>query len=235
MNFSILSLLSLAVFVVISIIHLVRCYQGRLGLSDITKFLLMPLLAVFYVLALLGINFSIINILVLSALICFWLGDILLIYDWERVSFYFGMFLFILAQIILIVATSILLKDYPSQIPLIIGLAILLVFIIILTIKLIFLHKPFAFIGLKVTASLYLTSTTILSYLLIILAIANFNVYTVLMAIGGLCFMLSEYHVIQEYYISGNKLSRFLIMLGYLLGTGLIVVGFAGLQLLQAA
>ncbi|MEL3908942.1 MAG: lysoplasmalogenase family protein [Treponemataceae bacterium] len=233
MNFSILSLLSLAVFVVGSIVHLVRCYQRRLGLSDITKFILMPLLAIFYVLALLGASFGIINILVLSALVCFWLGDIFLIYDWERVSFYFGMFFFMLAQIFLIVATSILLKDYPF--PLIAGLAILLVFIIILAIKLIFLKKPFAFIGLKFTASLYLISTTVLSYLLVILAIANFNVYTVLMAVGGLCFMLSDYHVIEEYYISGNKFSRFLIMLGYLVGTGLIVVGFAGLQLLQAA
>jgi len=63
------------------------------------------------------------------------------------------------------------------------------------------------------------------------LAIANPNRYTIDLAIGGINFMLSDYHVVQEYYISGNNLSRFMIMLGYLIGTCFIVVGYAGLQL----
>ena len=115
--FSIWSILLLAVFVVVAIIHLVHCYQRKLGLSDITKFVLMPLLAAFYVVACLGMPFGLINILVLCALALFWVGDILLIYDWERGSFFFGMFTFLLAQIALIVVACIffcklLISDY---------------------------------------------------------------------------------------------------------------------------
>ena len=227
--FSIWSILLLAVFVVVAIIHLVHCYQRKLGLSDITKFVLMPLLAAFYVVACLGTPFGIINILVLCALALFWVGDILLIYDWERASFFFGMFTFLLAQIALIVVACIFFANYSF--PIIEGLVIAVVFIIILAIKLLFLRKPFAFIGLKASATLYLISTTVLAYLLLMLAIANPNRYTIYLAIGGINFMLSDYHVVQEYYISGNNLSRFMIMLGYLIGTCFIVVGYAGLQL----
>ncbi|MBQ7612703.1 MAG: hypothetical protein IJU92_06500 [Spirochaetaceae bacterium] len=230
--FTVLSSLILAVFVVVAIIHLVRCYQLNLGLSDITKFFLMPLLAVFYIIACFPFPFTTINVLVLCALLFFWIGDILLIYDWERPSFFFGILTFFLAQIALIVVAIILFQSFSFNI--LLGILIAIIYIIILAIKLIFLRKPFEFIGLQVLATCYLISTTVLSFLLLMLAIATPNVYTILMAIGGICFMLSDYHVIQEYYIGGTNLSRFWIMLGYLIGTCLIVVGCAGMQSLLA-
>lgn len=229
MIFSIISMLLLAAFVVVAVVHLVRCYQRNLGLSDITKFLLMPLLAAFYLAASFAAGFTLMTVLVLAALVLFWIGDMLLIYDWERASFFFGMFTFMLAQIALIVVSVIFFSRVSF--PIIAGLILIPVFIVIFTVKVIFLRKPFAFIGLQAVATMYLLSTTVLSYLLVMLAIANPSVLTVLMAIGGVGFMMSDYHVIQEYYIGGNNLSRFLIMLGYLIGTAFIVIGTAGLQL----
>lgn len=229
---TILSSLILALFVIVACIHLLHCFEVKLGLSDISKFFLMPLLALYYIVACLPYPFSAANVMVLCALALFYIGDILLIYDWERQSFFFGMFTFMIAQCILFIVAIIFFQNFSF--PVIIGLILALVYLCILTVKLIYLRKPFEFIGLKVLATLYLISTTVLSYILVMFAIANPCVYSILMAVGGICFLLSDYHVIQEYYISGNKLSRFMIMLGYLLGTTCIVVGCAGIQSMLA-
>lgn len=216
------SSLILAIFVIIAIIHLIHSYQGKLGLSDISKFFLMPLLMAFYVFACISQGFTVVSVLLLIALTLFWIGDILLIYDWERASFYFGIFTFLIAQCLLI-TISIMFFQYFSF-PIIVALILAIAYCIILYLKLLFLHRPFAFIGLRICASAYLISTTVLSYLLVCFAIANPNLYSILMAVAGVFFMFSDYHVIQEYYISGNKLSRFIIMLGYLVGISLIVI-----------
>lgn len=212
----------LTIFVIVAMIHLVHSYQGKLGQADITKFFLMPLLIAFYLVASLFQTFGLVNVLILCALVLFWVGDMLLIYDWQRSSFYFGIFTFMIAQFLLVIVGFIFFQKL--NFPIISGLLLLAVYLCILVVKIVFLRRPFAFIGLKICTIFYLISTTLVSYVFLVLAIANSNIYTILMAIAGIFFMFSDYHVIQEYYIGGNKLSRFIIMFGYLVGITLMVV-----------
>ncbi|PIE98344.1 MAG: hypothetical protein CR988_03370 [Treponema sp.] len=220
--------LALIPFVVVAIIHLVHCSKQLLGLSDITKFMLMPLLILMYAVwtFMYSDTIALINIFVLVALIALWVGDILLIYDWERPSFVHGILMFLLAQIAYIAAGIILIMNFT--VPVIAALILLIVYIVIITIKLIIVRHDFR--GLGRFAVVYMISVGIMSYLFLLLAIANPNTASILMAVGGILFMLSDSHVIEEYFVGGYKQSHFWIMLAYLLAQFLIVLGFIGMQ-----
>ncbi len=217
---------SAILFIAVSAVHLRRCFQGKEGLADITKFALMPaLLLSFLVCVFVGnLSFSAMNILVVVALMFSFLGDWSLIFDGEKRFFFFGMLFFAVTHICYIAIAILKFQtiEFPSFTA---GLIFLLSIFIIVYIFLLF-RKQLK--EMKKAFVIYSLLLAVMGTAFISLAIASPGVPAILIAIGGIIFIVSDYMVGYRHFLGGIIKSRFFIMLTYIVAQFLIVLGLLG-------
>ena len=221
------SIAAFAVFTVLSVIHLVKCYQEKDGLADITKFTLMPALLLFFLaFTFLNLNsISIIHILIITALIFSFLGDWALIFDSEKSIFVLGMLFFAVTQLCYI-AFSII-KFSSATFPVIIGIVTALVYICGLIYQFMRMKKYLK--GMKNIVIGYGILISIMSWFFLVSAIAAPSAATILAAIGSILFIISDSMVAYSYFMGGIIKGRFFIMITYILAQFLIILGVIGM------
>ena len=194
-----LCIAALALFLVISIIHLIKCFQQRQKWADMTKFMLMPALLLFFLaFSFVSIKtFSVLNVLIIIALIFSFLGDVALLFDWEKQNFALGIFFFAITQISYIVFAILGVK--VDNIPLIPGIVTAVIFLISIIYAVMRTKKYLK--GFK---------PIVIVYALII-------------------FVISDTMVATKYFLGGKAGMRFLIMKTYILAQLLIVLGAIGI------
>lgn len=221
------SIAACALFVSVSVIHLVRCYQQKDGLADITKFMLMPALLLFF-LAFIFLNLnsiSIIHILIITALIFSFLGDWALIFDLEKSIFALGMLFFAVTQLCYI-AFSII-KVSTAEFPLAAGAIAALIYICGLIYQFMRMKKQLK--GMASVVTVYALLLSIMSWLFVVSAFAAPSVGTILAAVGGILFLISDSMVAYSYFMGVIVKGRFFIMLSYIAAQFLIIVGAIGM------
>lgn len=224
--FNFWSIAAFAVFAAVSVIHLIRCYQQKEGLSDITKFTLMPALLLFFsAFTFLNLNsISIPHILIITALVFSFLGDAALIFDSEKALFALGMLFFAVTQLCYIVFSVI--KFPPVKFPLIIGIITALVYICGLIYQFMRMKKHLK--GMKNMFIAYGLLISMMSWLFVVSAVAAPSVGTVLAAIGSLLFIISDSMVAYSYFMGVIVKGKFFIMITYIAAQFLIIIGVIG-------
>lgn len=221
-----LCIAALALFLVISIIHLIKCFQQRQKWADMTKFMLMPALLLFF-LAFSFVNiktFSVLNVLIIIALIFSFLGDAVLLFDWEKQNFALGILFFAITQISYIVFAILGAKTEPPLIP---GIVTAVIFLISIVYAVLRTKKQLK--GLKSIVITYGFILSSMSWLFIVFAFANPSVGLILAAVGSVFFLISDTMVATKYFLGGKAGMRFLIMKTYILAQLLIVLGAIGI------
>ncbi|WP_029410713.1 lysoplasmalogenase [Treponema pedis] len=215
-----------AIFTGVSIIHLIRCWQQKEGQADISKFMLMPALFLFAA-AFIGFNpgaVSVLHILILAALVLSFFGDWTLIFDLEKAIFALGMLFFLTAHLCYITFASIKLA---GGFPLIAGLCVAPVYILGLIYAYLRMRK--AIKGMIKIIMFYSFILCIMSWLFIILAISSPSAATVLAAVGGILFVISDTMLCYRKFMGVIVKGRFFVMLTYILAQVLISIGSLGM------
>ena len=218
---------ALALFLVISIIHLIKCFQQRQKWADMTKFMLMPVLLLFFLaFSFVSIKtFSVLNVLIIIALIFSFLGDAALLFDWEKQNFALGILFFAITQISYIVFA--ILGANVEYIPLIPGIVTAAIFLISIVYAVLRTKKYLK--GFKPIVIVYALIISLMSWLFIVFAFANQSLGFILAAIGSVFFLISDTMVATKYFLGGKAGMRFLIMKTYILAQLLIVLGAIGI------
>ena len=222
-----LCIAALALFLVISIIHLIKCFQQRQKWADMTKFMLMPVLLLFFLaFSFVSIKtFSVLNVLIIIALVFSFLGDAVLLFDWEKQNFALGILFFAITQISYIVFA--ILGANVEYIPLIPGVAVAVIFLILIIYAVMRTKKYLK--GFKPIVIAYGLILSLMSWLFIVFAFANPSIGLVSAAIGSVLFLISDTMVSAKYFLGGKAGMRFLIMKTYILAQLLIVLGAIGI------
>ena len=222
-----LCIAALALFLVVSIIHLIKCFQQRQKWADMTKFMLMPALLLFFLaFSFVSIKtFSVLNVLIIIALIFSFLGDAVLLFDWEKQNFALGIFFFAITQISYIVFAILGVK--VDNIPLIPGIVTAVIFLISIIYAVMRTKKYLK--GFKPIVIVYALIISSMSWLFIVFAFATQSLALILAAIGSVFFVISDTMVATKYFLGGKAGMRFLIMKTYILAQLLIVLGAIGI------
>ena len=221
-----LCIAALALFLVISIIHLIKCFQQRQKWADMTKFMLMPVFLLFFLaFSFVSIKtFSVLNVLIIIALIFSFLGDAVLLFDWEKQNFALGILFFAITQISYIVFAILGAKTEPPLIP---GIVTAVIFLISIVYAVLRTKKYLK--GFKPIIIVYALIISSMSWLFIVFAFANQSLGFILAAIGSIFFLISDTMVATKYFLGGKAGMRFLIMKTYILAQLLIVLGAIGI------
>ncbi|UTC66448.1 MULTISPECIES: lysoplasmalogenase [unclassified Treponema] len=218
---------TIVLFVVISTIHLIKCFKQKQKWADITKFMLMPSLLLFF-LAFTFVNvqnFSILHILIIIALISSFFGDVALLFDREKQNFALGILFFAITQICYIVFA--ILGAKVDSIPLIPGIVSAVIFLTAIIYAVMITKKQLK--GLKPIVVLYGLIISSMSWVFIVFAFANPVVGLILAAIGSLFFVISDTFVASQYFLGSRIATRFIIMKTYIIAQLLIVFGAIGI------
>lgn len=205
-----------ALFLGVSVLHLVACYKRYPKIRSVTKVFLMPLLCALYLVAAPNVR-----LLIVAALLFGWIGDIFLLFKSGKLFMLLGVVAFALGHVFYIGA---MLSAYPSpHILMLISIAICAVWMTFVYKKLL----PYAPKSLKKPGFLYalLLSGTTLSALYVLL-VTQSPAYLIAF-IGGLFFMLSDTLLIGQQYRKELKHGNFYVMLTYILAQGLLILGLA--------
>ncbi|AIN93715.1 lysoplasmalogenase [Treponema putidum] len=222
-----LCIAALALFLVISIIHLIKCFQQRQKWADMTKFMLMPALLLFFLaFSFVSIKtFSILNVLIIIALVFSFLGDAILLFDREKQNFALGILFFAITQISYIVFA--ILGAKVEYIPIIPGIVAALIFLAAIVYIIMRTKKQLK--GLKPIVVAYGLIISLMSWIFIVFAFANPSIGLILAAIGSVLFIISDTMVSAKYFFGGKAGMRFLIMITYIFAQVLIVFGAIGI------
>ena len=209
-------ILTAALFLGVSVLHLIACYRRYPKIRNATKVLLMPLLCVLYCVVAPDVR-----MLVVAALVFGWIGDVLLLFKSVKISMLLGICAFALGHIFYIGS---MLSAHPSlHVLMLIPLALCAIWMTFVYRKLL----PYAPKSLKKPGLLYalLLSGTCLSALYLLLVTGK---PAYLMAfVGGLFFMLSDTLLTGQQYRKELKHGNFYVMLTYILAQTLLVLGLA--------
>ncbi|UTC75208.1 lysoplasmalogenase [Treponema sp. OMZ 792] len=218
---------TIVLFVVISTIHLIKCFKQKQKWADITKFMLMPSLLLFF-LAFTFVNvqnFSILHILIIIALISSFFGDVALLFDREKQNFALGILFFAITQICYIVFA--ILGAKVDSIPLIPGIVTAVIFLVVIIYSIMRTKKHLK--GLKPIVIAYGLILSSMSWLFIVFAFANPSIGLILAAVGSILFIVSDALVSAQYFLGGKAGMRFIIMKTYILAQLLIIFGAIGI------
>lgn len=221
-----LCMATLVLFTFISLIHLIKCFKQKQKWADFTKFMLMPSLLLFF-LAFSFVNiqrFSILNLLIIIALIFSFFGDVALLFDREKRNFALGVLFFGITQICYIIFALIGASTSISLIPAIV-LALLFVAFIIYSL----MRTKKQLKGLRSFVITYALLLSAMGWLFIVFAIASPSLALILAAVGSVMFIISDTLVSAQYFLGSKPRIRFLIMLTYILAQVLIVFGAIGI------
>jgi len=205
-----------ALFVGVSVLHLVACYRRYPKIRSATKVLLMPLLcAVYCVVA------PDVRLFVVAALVFGWIGDVFLLFKNGKIFMLLGVCAFAIGHIFYIGA---MLSAHPSlHILMLIPLALCVIWMTFVYRKLL----PYAPKSLRKPGLLYalLLSGTCLSALYVLLVTGK-PAYLIAF-IGGLFFMLSDTLLTSQEYRKELRHGNFYVMLTYIIAQTLLVLGLA--------
>lgn len=221
------SIIIFLLFITISIIHLVRCYQGKEGLADISKFFLMPALLLFFTaFVILNLNsFSLLSILIILGLVFSFLGDFALVFDLDKSVFAIGILFFAIAQLSYIAFAII--KLLAVQFPFVFALAAAIVYTCILVYQFMRMKKQLG--GMARIVILYGIFLASMSWFFVVLAFANTCIATIWAATGSVFFLISDSMLAYSRFMGVIRKGRFFVMLTYILAEALIVLGAIGM------
>ena len=205
-----------ALFVGVSVLHLVACYRRYPKLRSVTKVLLMPLLCALYCVVAPDVR-----LFVVAALVFGWIGDVFLLFKNGKILMLLGVCAFAIGHIFYIGA---MLSAHPSlHVLMLIPLALCVIWMTFVYRKLL----PYAPKSLKKPGLLYalLLSGTCLSALYVLLVTGK-AAYLVAF-VGGLFFMLSDTLLTGQEYRKELKHGNFYVMLTYIIAQTLLVLGLA--------
>ena len=209
-------ILTAALFVGVSILHLIACYRRYPKIRSVTKVLLMPLLCALYCFVAPDVR-----LFVVAALVFGWIGDVFLLFKSGKIFMLLGVCAFAIGHIFYIGA---MLSAHPSlHVLMLIPLALCAIWMTFVYRKLL----PYAPKSLKKPGLLYalLLSGTCLSALYVLL-ITGKPAYLVAF-VGGLFFMLSDTLLTGQEYRKELKHGNFYVMLTYIIAQSLLVLGLA--------
>lgn len=209
-----------ALFLGVSILHLIACYRRYPKLRNVTKVLLMPLLCAVYC----SIAHDIL-LLVIAALLFGWLGDVFLIVKSKPVFFLLGVCAFALGHICYISAMLSMYRSPLRAVYILIPIALCVIWMIFVRIKLL----PYAPKSLRIPGFVYalLLSGTCLTALYRFLPTGK-DFYLIAF-IGGLFFMLSDTLLTGQQYRKELKHGNFYVMATYIFAQALLIYGLAQL------
>ena len=209
-------ILTAALFVVVSILHLIACYRRYPKFRSVTKVLLMPLLCALYCVAAPEVR-----MFVVAALVFGWIGDVFLLFKNGKIFMLLGVCAFAIGHIFYIGA---MLSEHPSlHVLMLIPVALCVIWMTFVYRKLL----PYAPKSLKKPGLLYalLLSGTCLSALYVLLVTGK-PAYLIAF-VGGLFFMLSDTLLTGQKYRKELRHGNFYVMLTYIIAQALLVLGLA--------
>lgn len=205
--------LILIAFIIISILNVIFNYgENKKGIY-LTKPLIMPLLILHYV-----ASTSKVNIILIGALLCGFLGDVFLL-DSKKyfinglLSFFCGHVLYIVVLLLNFSAKNV--NDYYF------------VFMIPYIIYAYFLVRtllPYLG-GLKVLGTMYMSTILAMSFISLLIMFQKFNLKTVLILIGTIIFVISDSLLAFDTFKKKLKHSGVFIMSTYIIAQYLIIMG----------
>ncbi|MDR0590227.1 MAG: lysoplasmalogenase [Spirochaetaceae bacterium] len=207
----------LGLFCILGGLHLALILWGGPRIQGITKVLLLPPLALYYIVA--AEQFSVI---VLLAVIFGWIGDIFLIKIQKEAFFKAGLASFLLGHLLYIPA----MLSFTGQgsIP---ARIIAIIVVIPLGVLIQRLIKPTR--AMRIPVLIYGIIIVLMSLSALQLMIARREAWGVLVFFGSLCFLISDFILGYFTFRTISKHGSFFIMFFYMLAQGSIIVGLANL------
>ncbi len=224
-----IQLIFLVLFFIDGVANLVSVVRESKRLEHITKPLLMPLLALYYIFGSINKNF---DWLIVVALLCGCAGDVFLMLENEDKWFMFGMVSFLLGHIFYIISflLSISNADFPLW-----GIVLFAPVIVIL----LFIYPKYKnnLGDMKIPVQIYM-GAILLMHIFAVLRLTEFNFFSlcfIFVWIGSILFVLSDSLIAVNTFNEEIKISyiRVYIMLTYILGQFLIVQGVLLIGLLK--
>lgn len=209
-------ILTFALFLAVSVLHLIACYRRYPKLRGSTKMFLMPLLCAFY----LAYTHDI-RLLVIAALLFGWIGDIFLLVKNNRSCMMLGICAFALGHISYIAAILSTYRTHPHVLHVLVTGLLCVIWMVFVCVKLL----PYAPKSLKKPGFVYafLLSVTCLSALYRFLSTSKGNY--LIAFIGGLFFILSDTLLTGHQYRKELKHGNFYVMLTYIVAQTLLIIG----------
>ncbi len=213
-----LRFLFLAVFLAASVFHLACCALGAKRLQGASKGFLMPLLAIAY----LAFSWGESSPPVLGAILCGFLGDVLLLAPERRGRFLAGLGAFLLGHLFYAGA----LAERGGLPPLLPG--VLLATALLLAGILAYVSLQKALGEMRVPVIAYLAVILGMAFFALSLLLAGRTAGSLLAAVGSVCFILSDYLLARSLFLREAEPSRdFFVMLFYLAAQCCLAVGLA--------
>ncbi|MDR2631492.1 MAG: lysoplasmalogenase [Spirochaetaceae bacterium] len=213
-----MEIFALGLFCILGILHLALILWGGPRIQGITKALLLPPLAWYYLSA--AENFLVI---VLLAVILGWIGDILLIKIQEEAFFKAGLASFLLGHLLYIPAMFFFAGEVSAPV-----LIIALILTPLFGILILGLIKPNK--AMRLPVFIYGIIIELMGLSAFQLMLARQDIWGLLVFIGGLCFLISDFILGYFTFRTISKKVSFCIMLFYMLAQGSIIIGLANLS-----
>ena len=209
----------IALFLLASIFHLYASFKNDKKIRAFSKPILIPSLLFFYL-----SSVSSPSVFVILALCFSWLGDLFLIPKGLK-WFTYGGISFIIAHIFLILAYSLdvilFAEDYFIFSILIFGFFLVVVSVIYYNLR--FCLKK----QLRIPVASYLVVNGLMNCFAILRLLAGFSLGNLIIMIGAISFFVSDSILFFVRFDKNCKIkSHFWVMISYLLGEALIVLGF---------
>ena len=211
----------LIVFFIVTLANLLSCIKGNKKLGHISKPLLMPVLALYFIFATFtdGTDW-----LIVLALLFGCTGDIFLMLENEEKWFMFGMVGFLIGHIFYVIAFLLSIGGHLMSFPL---WGILLLFPYIIILLLIFPRIKDHMGELKIPVYVYM-AVILFMHFSAILRLAAFDIFCpcfLLVWIGSILFILSDSLLAIDNFNDNIEIPPFYTMLTYILGQFLIAQG----------
>ncbi|MFX1340584.1 MAG: lysoplasmalogenase [Promethearchaeota archaeon] len=211
----------LIAFFIITVANLFACKKGNKKLEHLSKPLLMPFLALYFIFATFtdGTDW-----LIVLALLFGWTGDIFLMLENEEKWFMFGMVGFLIGHIFYIIAFLLSIGGHIMSFPL---WGILIIFPVIIILLLTFPRIKDHMGELKIPVYVYM-AVILFMHISAIFRLAAFDIFCpcfFLVWIGSILFILSDSLIAVDKFDDNLEISPFYIMLTYILGQFLIAQG----------
>ncbi len=208
-------------FFVVTVANLFACIKGNKKLEHISKPLLMPVLALYFIFATFTVGT---NWLIVLALFFGFTGDVFLMLENEEKWFMFGMVGFLIGHIFYIIAFFLSIGGNLLSFPL---WGILLIFPVIAILLLTFPRIKDHMGELKIPVYVYMAAILFMHFsaILRLAALDFFCPCFIFVWIGSMLFILSDSLIAIDIFDDDIEISHFHIMLTYILGQFLIAQG----------
>lgn len=214
-------------FVIVALVHLGQNLAELDGPADLTKFWLMPLLLLGYLVSVLTAGVSV-SWLVIAALVFAGIGNAFFIFESDFQRFFFATFAFFIMTVLHQVIVVFKMLDYQDSVHIAVIITVVVIAVVLLIFRILTISRYLA--NFAIIGAFAFFVSLVLFCCSVILAAMYVMTGTILLAVGFGFLLLASWLYSELYFVTDITKGRFLVMAAFLIGQLLVVLGILGMN-----